>query len=77
MKYNHLTINERACIYQYKQLGMSLRDIAKALKRNVSTISRKLKRNNCGHRYKYLAHIAQDKYEIRRINSHKKNKYKY
>ena len=72
MNYNHLTINERACIYQYKQLGMSLRDIAKALKRNVSTISRELKRNNCGPRYKYLAHIAQDKYEIRRINSHRK-----
>lgn len=29
MNYNHITINERACIYQFKQLGMSIREIAK------------------------------------------------
>ena len=31
MNYNHLNINERACIYQFKNLGMSVREIAKAL----------------------------------------------
>lgn len=30
MNYNHLTINERTYIYQFKQLGMSIRKIAEA-----------------------------------------------
>lgn len=72
MNYNHITINERACIYQFKQLGLSIRKIAEALNRSPSTISRELKRNFCGYRYKYLPHIAQEKYEARRINCHRK-----
>jgi len=44
MNYNHLTINERCCIFQFKQSGMSIRQIAKALKRNASTISREIKK---------------------------------
>lgn len=72
MNYNHLTINERACVYQFKQMGLSIRKIAKALDRSPSTISRELKRNNCGYRYKYLPHIAQEKYKKRRINCHRK-----
>ena len=46
MNYNHLTINERACIYQFKQMGLSIRKIAKAIDRSPSTISRELKRNS-------------------------------
>ena len=72
MNYNHLTINERACVYQFKQMGLSIRRIAKALDRSPSTISRELRRNNCGYRYKYLPHIAQEKYNKRRINCHRK-----
>ncbi len=72
MNYNHLTINERACVYQFKELGMSMRQIAKALNRNVSTISRELKRNYCGYKYKYLAHIAEKKYHVRRKKCHRK-----
>ena len=72
MNYNHLSINERACIYQFKQMGLSIRKIAEALNRSPSTISRELKRNFCGYRYKYLPHIAQEKYEVRRINCHRK-----
>lgn len=72
MNYNHLTINERACVYQFKQMGLSIRKIAEALDRSPSTISRELKRNYCGSRYKYLPHIAQDKYKKRRINCHRK-----
>ena len=77
MKYNHLTINERACIYQFKQMGQSIRKIAKAIDRSPSTISRELKRNS----YKtsinysvtrYSPITAQNKYEIRRTNYHKK-----
>ena len=72
MNYNHLTINERACIYQFLELGMSMRQIAKGLNRSVSTISRELKRNKCGKKYKYLPHIAEKKYILRRSNSHRK-----
>lgn len=71
MNYNHITINERACIYQFKQLGMSIREIAKGLNRSPSTISRELKRNYCGYRFKYLPHIAEKKYKQRRINCHR------
>ncbi|WP_455258596.1 helix-turn-helix domain-containing protein, partial [Peptoniphilus asaccharolyticus] len=28
MSYNHLTIEERSCIYQFLNLGMSIRKIA-------------------------------------------------
>lgn len=45
MSYNHLTIEERSCIYQFLTLGMSIRKIAQALKRSPSTISREIKRN--------------------------------
>ena len=71
MNYHHLTINERACIYQFKQLGMSIRKIAEALNKSPSTISRELKRNYCGRRYKYLPHIAEEKYSKRRVNCHR------
>ncbi|MDU1175600.1 MULTISPECIES: helix-turn-helix domain-containing protein, partial [Peptostreptococcus] len=37
MSYKHLTIEERACIYQFLNLGMSIRKIAQALKRSPST----------------------------------------
>jgi len=53
-------------------MGLSIRKIAEALDRSPSTISRELKRNYCGYRYKYLPHIAQEKYNKRRINCHRK-----
>lgn len=77
MNYNHLTINERACIYQFKKMGLSIRQIAEAINRSPSTISRELKRNS----YKtsinysvtrYSPINAQNKYESRRLNCHKK-----
>lgn len=46
MNYIHLTIEERACISKFKEMNMSLREMAKILNRNVSTISRELKRNS-------------------------------
>lgn len=64
MSYKHITINERCCIVEYLNLGWSLSKIAKELNRNKSSISREIKRNNLNG--KYSAHIAQDKYEIRR-----------
>jgi len=72
MNYTHLTIEERTCIYQLWLSGVSIRQIAKAINRTPSTISRELKRNNCGYRYKYLPHIAEKKYQKRRKNCHRK-----
>ena len=43
MSYSHLTISERACVYQFRHAGMSIREIARALNRNASTISREFK----------------------------------
>ena len=68
MSYNHLTIEERACIYQFLNLGMSIRKIAQALKRSPSTISREIKRNSSkiknssGNYTKYFPIKANDKY---------------
>lgn len=46
MNYIHLTIEERACISEFKQMIMSLREMAKILDRNVFTISRELRINS-------------------------------
>lgn len=72
MSYNHLTINERICIYQFRKFNMSIRAIAKALGRSASTISRELKRNIEGNTY--IPNIAQDKYDSKRLNCHRKTK---
>lgn len=45
MGYQQLTTRERYLIVEHKSTGMSLREIAKALCRSASTISRELKRN--------------------------------
>ena len=67
MNYKHITINERCCIANFLDLGWSLRKIAKHLNRNVSTISREVKRNSTNG--KYLAHIACENYTKNRENS--------
>ena len=46
MNYNHLTIEEHACITKFKQMQLSIREMASLLNRNHSTISRELKRNS-------------------------------
>lgn len=81
MNYNHLTINERCCIFQFKQSGMSIRQIAKALNRNASTISREIKRNSSefrswGRFKRYLPQAAQKQSEQRRGRCHRPIKYK-
>lgn len=73
MSYSHLTIQERSCIYQFKNLGMSIRKIAAALKRSPSTISREIKRNssmtnnNCSKFIRYFPVAADKKYKLRRM----------
>ncbi len=81
MNYKHLTINERICIYDFFEKGYSLRKIAEALNRSVSTISREIKRN-LNDKLKYFPNIAQEKYEkrIREANKFKiddKNIFEY
>lgn len=82
MNYIHLTIEERACISKFKEMKMSLREMARILNRNVSTISRELKRNS----YKtsinysvtrYSPTVANNKYVERRTNCHRPIKATY
>lgn len=61
MSYIHLTIEERCCLREYYKKGLSYREIAKLMGRNVSTVSRELRRN-CTHMYdvpSYYPHTAQ------------------
>ncbi len=71
MNYHHLTIEERACIYQFQQAGMSRRSIAKALGRNPSTISRELNRNHCQKTNMYQPVQAQKRYDTLRSQCHR------
>ena len=45
MNYHHLTIEERSCIRKYYVDGLSYREIARLIGRNVSTVSREIRRN--------------------------------
>ena len=76
MNYIHLTIEERACISKFKEMNMSLREMARILNRNVSTISRELKRNSYKKciNYSVIAYsptLAYKKYRQRRVNCHR------
>lgn len=73
MNYTHLTIEERCCLREYYKKGYSYRKIAKLMGRNVSTVSRELRRN-CTHMYDiptYYPHTAQKKYLLRRSYCHR------
>ncbi len=73
MSYTHLTLEERCCIRKYYSEGLSYRKIAELVGRNVSTISRELKRN-CTHTNStptYYPHTAQNKYLLRRSYCHR------
>src|SRR3989344_8395534 len=63
MKYKHLSLEEREKLYCLKAQGYSLRDIAKKLGRNQSSLTRELQRNiNYGNEYfgnEYLPCRAQ------------------
>ena len=73
MNYHHLTIEERSCIRKYYVDGLSYREIARLIGRNVSTVSREIRRN-CTHMYDiptYYPHSAQKKYLLRRSYCHR------
>lgn len=59
-EYHHLTLEEREKLFGHKKQGVSLRTIAKRLKRNVSTISRELKRN-APYGQAYIPCIAEER----------------
>ena len=42
MRDYHLPINERSCIYPFIKMGMRIREMAKALNRSPSIISREI-----------------------------------
>ena len=81
MSYKHITIFERSCIYQFLNLGMSIRQIAKAIKRSPSTISKEIKRNETKTNNKnssfekYFLIVAQKKYEKRRTKCKRNSKF--
>ena len=69
MNYHHLTIEERACLREYYKKGYSYRKIAELIGRNVSTVSRELRRN-CTHMYNiptYYPHTAQKKIPAKKV----------
>ena len=73
MSYIHLTIEERTSIAHLHNQGVSLRQIAKAIGRNVSTIKRELDRNftpnKIGDRT-YFPQSSQKRYERRKSEAH-------
>lgn len=71
MNYKHLTINERACIFEFKNMGLSIREIAVRLKRSPSTICRELNRNKGKAGYTYHPITSQKNYERRRKKCHR------
>ena len=73
MSYTHLTIEERCCIRKYYVEGLSYRKIAELIGRNVSTVSRELRRNCSFMNAKpaYYPHTAQKKYLLRRSYCHR------
>ena len=73
MNYKHFSIEERCCLREYYKKGLSYRKIAELMGRNVSSISRELRRN-CTHMYDiptYYPHTAQKKYLLRRSYCHR------
>ena len=67
MSYQHLTIEERACIHKYIKDGLNQTKIASLLNRSKSCISRELKRNESRDEG-YNPVGAQRKYNKRRKN---------
>jgi IS30 family transposase len=61
MQYNHLTIEEREIIQRMLWQKISLREIAQAIKRNVSTVSREIKKNNPKQHKIYTPRLAQER----------------
>ena len=68
--YKHLTIDEREQIFLLFHQGLSIRSIAKTVKRSPSTISRELARNQG--QLNYSPSAAQENYAKRKANCGRK-----
>ena len=72
-QYQHLSAEERAVIQIERRNGLSLRSIARSLGREVSTVSREVRRNevmlDSGERLRYEARTAALAYRMRRQKS--------
>lgn len=64
MSDQHLTIFERARIETLRSAGLSLRTITQRIERDVSTVTREIRRNATGHQYE--AEKAKSAYQERR-----------
>ena len=73
MNYKHFTIEERCCLREYYVKGKSYREIARLLGRNVSSISRELRRNCTFFRDipRYYPYTAQKKSNLRNSYRHR------
>ncbi|MFI3142208.1 MAG: IS30 family transposase [Clostridia bacterium] len=72
--YNHFTLFERESLAKYLEEGLSYRKIAKELNRNVSSISREVKRNYSKTTKRYHPWRATTLYITRRKNCVRKYK---
>ena len=73
MRYIHLTIEERTSIAHLHKQGVSLRQIAITIGRNVSTIKRELDRNYTPNKKgdnDYYPYSSQKRYEERKSEAH-------
>lgn len=79
MSYTHFTLDERKYLHKLLNEDVSMRKIAEALGRNVSSVSREIKRNRSrpissrktGNKYYYHHWRAQILYTTRRRNQHR------
>ena len=73
MNYKHFTIEERCCLREYYIKGKSYREIARLLGRNVSSVSRGLRRNCTFYRDipRYYPYTAQRKSNLRNSYRHR------
>ena len=73
MNYKHFTIEERCCLREYYVKGKSYREIARLLGRNVSSVSRELRRNCTFFRDvpRYYPYTAQKKSNLRNSYRHR------
>ena len=73
MRYIHLTIEERTSIAHLHKQGVSLKQIAITIGRNVSTIKRELDRNYTPNKKgdnDYYPYSSQKRYEERKSEAH-------
>lgn len=76
MGYQQLTMRERYLIVKHKSMGLSLREIGKALCRSASTISRELKRNADRSDGRYRVEKAESYARARRRRSRQGSQFK-